>query len=51
MNKMLKVAGIVAITMTAGVVGYTMMNKNIRRKMCDLADAMADETKSMLNNK
>lgn len=48
MKKTLKVmAGAMGIG-AAGVIGYSLMNKKIRKKADDLKDTMIDEAKNMI---
>ncbi|MBO4600634.1 MAG: hypothetical protein J5634_00105 [Bacilli bacterium] len=48
MKKMMKVMAGMAGIATAGVIGYSLMNKKIRKKATELKDTMIEEAKDTL---
>jgi len=47
MNKIVKTMVCMAGIGTAGVIGYTMMNKKVRKKAEELKDTMIEEAKDL----
>ena len=48
MNKIVKTMVGVAGVAGAGIIGYSMMNKKIRKKTGELKDAMVEEAKDIV---